>query len=156
MGHISISQVETFSPERSGMRLARPEEAAAPETMSCTRTGGGRASARPYDFNRVGAIGGARVARNASHIGRHHSGRRQRLPVGLPGSLHWLALTYLPFVYTIYAVNSQTGRLSGSSAFRPAGGDIPRRTRNRLIHGSIGRFAVFAHVVLFVVQTLTT
>ncbi len=35
--------------------------------------------------------------------------------------------------------------------FRPAGGDIPRQVRDRLIHGSIGRFAVFAHVVLFVV-----
>jgi hypothetical protein len=27
--------------------------------------------------------------------------------------------------------------------------------RDRLIHGSIGRFAGFAHVVLFVVQTPT-
>ncbi|MFP4439830.1 MAG: hypothetical protein ACLFVO_21555 [Chloroflexaceae bacterium] len=42
-----------------------------------------------------------------------------------------------------------------NSFFRPAGGDIPRRTRDRLIQVSIGRFAVFAHVVLFVVQTLT-
>jgi hypothetical protein len=39
--------------------------------------------------------------------------------------------------------------------FRPAGGDIPRQTRERLIHVSIGRFTVFAHVVLFVVQTPT-
>jgi len=39
--------------------------------------------------------------------------------------------------------------------FRPAGGDIPRHMRDRLIHGSSGRLAVFAHVVLFVVKTLT-
>jgi len=39
--------------------------------------------------------------------------------------------------------------------FHPAGGDIPRQTRDRLIHGSSGRFAVFAHVVAFVVQTPT-
>jgi len=39
--------------------------------------------------------------------------------------------------------------------FRPAGGDILRKTRDRLIHGSIGRFAVFAHIVVFVVQTPT-
>ena len=30
------------------MRLARPAETAAPETMSRTRTGSGRAEARPY------------------------------------------------------------------------------------------------------------
>jgi hypothetical protein len=34
-------------------------------------------------------------------------------------------------------------------------GDIPHQTRERLLHGSIGRFAGFAHVVLFVVQTST-
>jgi hypothetical protein len=34
-------------------------------------------------------------------------------------------------------------------------GDIPRQTQDRLIHGSIGRFAGFAHVVVFVVQTPT-
>ncbi len=34
-------------------------------------------------------------------------------------------------------------------------GDIPHQTREHLIHGSIGRFAVFAHVVVFVVQTPT-
>jgi hypothetical protein len=34
-------------------------------------------------------------------------------------------------------------------------GDIPRQTRERLLHGSSGRFAVFAHVVVFVVQTPT-
>jgi hypothetical protein len=34
-------------------------------------------------------------------------------------------------------------------------GDIPRKTRNRLLHVSSGRFAVFAHVVVFVVQTPT-
>jgi hypothetical protein len=39
--------------------------------------------------------------------------------------------------------------------FYPAGGDIPRKTRDCLIQGSSGRFAVFAHVVFFVVQTLT-
>jgi hypothetical protein len=39
--------------------------------------------------------------------------------------------------------------------FRPAGGDIPHQTRDRLIHGSIGRYAVFAHAVLFVGQTPT-
>jgi len=39
--------------------------------------------------------------------------------------------------------------------FRPAGGDIPRQTRDRLLHVSIGRFAVFAHFVVFVVQTPT-
>jgi len=39
--------------------------------------------------------------------------------------------------------------------FRPAGGDIPHQTRDHLIHVSIGRFAGFAHVVLFVVQTPT-
>ncbi len=39
--------------------------------------------------------------------------------------------------------------------FRPAGDDIPRQTRDRLIHGSTDRFAGFAHVVLFVVQTPT-
>jgi len=35
----------------------------------------------------------------------------------------------------------------------PAGGDITRHMRHRLIHGSSGRFAVFAPVVVFVVQT---
>jgi hypothetical protein len=35
-------------------------------------------------------------------------------------------------------------------------GDIPRQTRDRLMHGSTSRFAVFAHVVAFVVQTSTT
>jgi len=39
--------------------------------------------------------------------------------------------------------------------FRPAGGTIPCQTRDRLLHGSSGRFAVFAHVVVFVVQTPT-
>jgi len=39
--------------------------------------------------------------------------------------------------------------------FRPAGGNITRQTRDRLIHGRMGRFAGFAHVVLFVVQTST-
>jgi hypothetical protein len=34
-------------------------------------------------------------------------------------------------------------------------GDIRHQTRNRLMHGSIGRFAGFAHVVVFVVQTST-
>jgi hypothetical protein len=34
-------------------------------------------------------------------------------------------------------------------------GDIPRHTRDRRLHGSIGRFAGFAHVVVFVVQTPT-
>jgi hypothetical protein len=34
-------------------------------------------------------------------------------------------------------------------------GDISRQTRDRLLHVSIGRFAVFAHFVLFVVQTPT-
>jgi hypothetical protein len=38
---------------------------------------------------------------------------------------------------------------------RPASGDIARQTRERLLHGSIGRFAGFAHVVVFVVQTPT-
>ena len=37
----------------------------------------------------------------------------------------------------------------------PAGGDIPRQTRDRLIHGSTSRFVRFAHVVVFVVQTAT-
>jgi hypothetical protein len=40
--------------------------------------------------------------------------------------------------------------------FRPAGGDIPHQAREHLIHVSIGRFTGFAHVVVFVVQTLTT
>ncbi|MFP4437171.1 MAG: hypothetical protein ACLFVO_07980 [Chloroflexaceae bacterium] len=39
--------------------------------------------------------------------------------------------------------------------FCPAGGNIPRKTRDRLLHVSIGRFAVFAHFAAFVVQTLT-
>ncbi len=34
-------------------------------------------------------------------------------------------------------------------------GDIPRQTQERLIHGSIGRFALFAHFAAFVVQTPT-
>jgi hypothetical protein len=34
-------------------------------------------------------------------------------------------------------------------------GDIPRQTRDHLIHVSSGCFARFAHVVLFVVQTPT-
>jgi hypothetical protein len=34
-------------------------------------------------------------------------------------------------------------------------GDIPRQTRDRLIHISSGRFAGFAHVVMFVIQTPT-
>jgi hypothetical protein len=34
-------------------------------------------------------------------------------------------------------------------------GDIPRKTRNRLLHVSSGCFAVFAHVAAFVVQTPT-
>jgi hypothetical protein len=34
-------------------------------------------------------------------------------------------------------------------------GDICHQTRDRLMHGSIGRFAGFAHVVVFVVQTPT-
>ncbi len=34
-------------------------------------------------------------------------------------------------------------------------GDIPRQTRERLIHGSIGRFALFAHFAAFAVQTPT-
>jgi len=37
----------------------------------------------------------------------------------------------------------------------PAAGEIPRQTRDRLTHISIGRFAVFAHFVLFMVQTPT-
>ncbi len=40
-------------------------------------------------------------------------------------------------------------------SFRPTGGDIPRQMRDRLIHGSSGRCAVFVHVGLFVVQTPT-
>jgi len=39
--------------------------------------------------------------------------------------------------------------------FRPAGGDIPRHMRDRLIHGVTGSFAVFADFVLFVVQMPT-
>jgi len=39
--------------------------------------------------------------------------------------------------------------------FRPAAGDIPHQMQDHLIHGSSGRFTVFAHVVLFVVQTPT-
>jgi len=31
----------------------------------------------------------------------------------------------------------------------------PVKTRDRLLHAGIGRFAFFAHVVVFVVQTLT-
>jgi hypothetical protein len=42
-----------------------------------------------------------------------------------------------------------------SGIFQPAGGDIPRQTRDRLIHGSTSRFVLFAHVVLFMVQTST-
>jgi hypothetical protein len=34
-------------------------------------------------------------------------------------------------------------------------GDILRQTRDRRIHVSIGRFAVFAHFAAFVVQTPT-
>jgi hypothetical protein len=34
-------------------------------------------------------------------------------------------------------------------------GDIPHNTQDRRIHAGIGRFAVFAHFVLFVVQTPT-
>jgi hypothetical protein len=34
-------------------------------------------------------------------------------------------------------------------------GDIPRQTRDRLIHSSTGSFAGFVHVVVFVVQTPT-
>jgi hypothetical protein len=34
-------------------------------------------------------------------------------------------------------------------------GDIPVKTRDRLLHASMGRFAGFAHVVVFVVQTST-
>jgi hypothetical protein len=34
-------------------------------------------------------------------------------------------------------------------------GAIPRQTRDRLLHASSGRFALFAHVVFFVVQTPT-
>jgi hypothetical protein len=34
-------------------------------------------------------------------------------------------------------------------------GDIPHQTRDRLLHVSSGRFAVFAHVVVFVVHTPT-
>jgi len=39
--------------------------------------------------------------------------------------------------------------------FRPAGGDIPYQMQDHLIHGSSGRFTVFAHFVLFVVQPPT-
>ena len=39
--------------------------------------------------------------------------------------------------------------------FRPAGGDISHQTQDHLMYGSIGRFAVFAYVVVFVVQTPT-
>jgi len=39
--------------------------------------------------------------------------------------------------------------------FRSAGGDNPRQTWDRLIPISIGRFAGFAHFVVFVVQTPT-
>ena len=39
--------------------------------------------------------------------------------------------------------------------FHPAAGEIPRQTRDCLTHISIGRLTVFAHVVLFVVQTPT-
>jgi hypothetical protein len=42
-----ISNV-AFSPERIGMRSVGPTETAAPETISRTRTDGGRAEARPY------------------------------------------------------------------------------------------------------------
>jgi hypothetical protein len=34
-------------------------------------------------------------------------------------------------------------------------GNIPRHMRDRLIHGSTGSFTVFAHVMVFVVQTPT-
>jgi hypothetical protein len=34
-------------------------------------------------------------------------------------------------------------------------GDIPRRMRDRLIHVSTGRFALFAHVAVFVIQMPT-
>jgi hypothetical protein len=39
--------------------------------------------------------------------------------------------------------------------FRPAGGDISRQTRDCRMQVSTGRFAGFAHVGLFVVQTPT-
>jgi hypothetical protein len=39
--------------------------------------------------------------------------------------------------------------------FRPAGGDISHQTQDHLMYGSIGRFAVFAHVVVFVVHPRT-
>jgi hypothetical protein len=42
-----------------------------------------------------------------------------------------------------------------AGVFRSAGGDIPRQTRDRLIHGSTTRFVLFAHFVVFVVQTPT-
>ncbi len=42
-----------------------------------------------------------------------------------------------------------------NAVFVPAGGDISRQMRDRLIHVGIGRCAVFAHFVVFVVQTPT-
>jgi len=39
--------------------------------------------------------------------------------------------------------------------FRPAGGDIRRHMRERLMHGRTARFAVFVHFAAFVVQTVT-
>ncbi len=68
------------------MRLVRPAETVAPETMSRIRTGCGRAEARPYD----------KKPTSESH-----------------------------------------------------------QTQERLMHGSSGRFAMFAHVVVFVVHTPT-
>ncbi len=45
--------------------------------------------------------------------------------------------------------------LPDGSPIRPDGGAIRHQIRDRLLHVSIGRFAVFAHVVVFVVQTPT-
>jgi len=42
-----------------------------------------------------------------------------------------------------------------SVLFRPAEGNIPHQTQDYLIYGSSGRCAMFAHVVLCVVQTPT-
>jgi hypothetical protein len=94
----------------------------------------------------------------SSYAVRVQTGRLTRWKPDSPA-----AAWYVFFFFTniLHVVQNVREKDMGSSALPvPAlsvveWGDIPRQTRERLIHGSIGCFTCFAHFVVFVVQTPT-
>jgi len=62
--------------------------------------------------------------------------------------------TILSFFTTLWLGEPQFCEKDQTSSAPPEA-ISPVKTRERLLHARIGRFAVFAHVVVFVVQTST-